>query len=304
MLLNGAGLSAADPILKGLGVEWRFASSTMDIASLVEAWIDTNSVIFPGTTSVKVGLSPAATVLTSGNAGTYDDVTKEYTISSTTGLTVGDPIYLSHASLVAGIYLIAGIPLATKVLITGNPLNGLGAKTAISYQVGWQYDGVAGTAPLVSSGAGTKIDFKVRAQDSLGNQTDFTDFAYFADAPAGTSYISIGGQAYDANGTVNDTSPTLTILSGWTNNGGVSHVELAAHSVQAVNNFTWADTTTGEKTIAYAETSNNFLASAGDGQKYGQLRFKSKSGGVTVNVDIAVKIDTTGPTITMALAGR
>jgi hypothetical protein len=303
MLLNGAGVSAADPTLKNLSIEFVFAASSMDVASLVEAWIDTTNS-FPGTNSVKSSLSPAATVLTSGAAGTYDDTTKQYALGSTTGLSVGDYYYLSHASLTAGVFKIATIPDGTHVTIVGNPLNGLGNKTGIAYQVGWRYLGVLGTSPLVSSGGGQINYFKVRAQDSAANQTDAIDNSYIRDAPSGANYIAIGGKTYDGTDTTNTLANTLAILSAWTNKGGVSHVELANHSVEAVNNFTW---TTGggtaEKTISAAESSGLTL-SAGDGIKYGQLRLKDASGGQTVNVDIAINVDTGAPTIVMSLVGR
>lgn len=302
ILVNGAGGSTADPILKGLGVEWRFAASTMDIATLTEAWIDT-AAGFPGTNSVKASLSPAATVVTSGNAGTYNDTSKAWTISSTTGMTAGDSIYLSHASITAGIYQIASVVNGTDLTIVSNPLNGQGNKTGISYQIGWQYDGTAGTSPIISSAGGQQVFFKVRASDGASNQTDTSDSAYFRDALSGSSYISIGGQSYNG-GVTNDATPTLDILSGWTNRGGISHVVLANHSTQGVNHFTWSDDSTTEKTIASVLAGGMKITGA-DGAKYGQIKFRSASGsGVEVAVDISMTLDTTGPTIAMQLAGR
>src|SRR4051812_15348271 len=111
VLLNGAGISAADPTENGLAVEIVFVSPSMDVATLNGAWIDQGAG-FPGTNSIVSGLSPANTVVIGGNAGTYDDTTKRLSIVSTTGLSVGDYIYLSHASITAGIYKIASIPVA------------------------------------------------------------------------------------------------------------------------------------------------------------------------------------------------
>lgn len=302
LVLNSAGASAADPILKNLGIEWVIAASTMDVATFTDAWIDTTAT-FPGTNSVKSSLSPAATVLTAGNAGSYDDTTKRYSISSTTGLVVGDFLYLSHASLTAGVYQIASIPVAGAVTLTSNPLNGQGNKTGISYQVAWRYDGTTGTAPITSSSGGQINYAKVRVSDSANNQTDASDTFYVRDAPASTSFITIDGKDYTGQ-TTNQSSPTFNLLPGWTNRGGVTYVELANHSVQSVNNFTFSDGTITEKTLASVLT-NGLKLSAGDGVKYGRLLLKSKSGAaVTYGVDISITLDSTGPTITLALFGR
>lgn len=305
ILLNGAGASAADPILKGLGFEWILAASTMDIATLTDAWIDT-AAGFPGTNSVKSSLTPAATVLTSGTNASYDDTTKRYTISSTTGLIVGDYIYLSHASLTAGVYQIATLPGAGLFTLVNNPLNGQGNKTLISYQVAWRYAGTAGTAPSVSSGGGTQNHYKVRASDSAANVSDATDTDYIRDAPGGSAYIAVGGQNF-TGATINTATPSLNILSGWTNNGGISHVEFTTHSVQtSKSDFRHSDGSLTEKAIATAESNglNLTTGTPGDGQKFGRVLFKSKAGGVTVGVDLDITLDTTGPTIVMQLAGR
>lgn len=303
LLMNGAGGSAADPILKSLGLTWVLAASTMDIAELVDTWID-QAAGFPGTTSVKGSLSPAATVLTSGTNAAYNDTTKRYTISATTGLTVGDFIYLSHASLTAGVYKIATLPAAGEFTLETNPLNGQGDKTNISYQVAWKFDGVAGTAPLASSAGGQINYWKVRAEDSTNVVTDASDTSYVRDAPStATDYILIDGKAYTGQ-TSNTNSPSLSILPGWTNNGGIVIVSFAAHSVQTGNtDFRHSDGTTGEKALSVAEA-NGLNLTAGDGQKYGRIIFKAKAGGVSVGVDVDMLIDTTGPAIVMQLLGN
>jgi hypothetical protein len=302
LLMNLAGTTAADPILKNLGIEWIIAASTMDIATFTDAWIDT-AAGFPGTNSVKSSLTPAATVLTSGNAGTYDDTTKQYAIGSTTGIIVGDYYYLSHASLTAGVYAIASIIDATHVTIVGNPLNGLGNKTAIAYQIAWRYAGVSGTAPSVSSPSGQQNFYKVRASDSSANQIDASNDNYIRDPLAGSSFISVNGQSY-LGASINTLTPTFDFLSGWTNRGGVSHLALGSHSVQTGNtDFRWGDTTITEKTSSAARASG-FSLTAGDGIKYGSIKFKSKSSGVIYSVDMSVTVDSTAPTIVMTLAGR
>jgi hypothetical protein len=302
LLVNGAGGSAADPILRNLGLELVVSSSSMDVAEFVNAWVDTTAG-FAGTNSISSGLSPAASVLTSGNAGTYNDTTKRYTISSTTGLSVGDYIYLSHASLTAGSYKILAIPASGDITLVTNPLDGTGNKTGISYQVAWRYLVTAGTAPTVSSAGGQINYLKSRVEDSSDNATDTADTFYLRDAPSGTSFITIAAKDYTGQVT-NDNTPSFGLLSGWTNRGGVSHVELATHSVQGVNNFQWGDTTTSEKTLSAAVTSG-FLLSAGDGIKYGRLLLKSKAGAaVTYGVDISITLDTGGPTIVLGIYGR
>ena len=302
LLLNGAGGSAADPILHGLGGFWSFAASTMDISTLTEAWLDQDAD-FPGDNSIKSSLTPAATVLTAGTAGTYNDTNKRYTISSTTGLSVGDRIYLSHASLTAGIYEIATLPAAGDFTLVSNPLDGQGNKTAINYQVAWTYSVTFGTSPSVSSSGGTQNWFKVRASDSGANQTDASDSFYIRTAPAGSSYLSIDSKSYTGQ-TTNDSTPSFALLSSWTNNGGVSHIAFTNHSVQTGNtDFRHSDGTTGEKTTSTTET-NGLSFTAGDGQKYGRILLKAKAGGVSVGVDLDMILDTGGPTIVMSLTGR
>lgn len=302
ILLNGAGGSAGDPVLKNLGGTFVFAASTMDIASISDVWLDQNNT-FPGTNSIKSSLSPAATVLTAGTTGSYDDTSKEYTISSTTGLTVGDYIYLSHASLTAGVYKIATLPSAGKLTLTSNPLNGQGNKTNISYQVGWKYDLTFGTSPMSSDGTGVQNFFKVRASDSSPAQTDAVDSTFVRDAPSGANYISIDGKDFTGQIT-NDSTPSISILAAWANNGGISHVAFTNHSVQTGStDFRHSDATTGEKTIATTE-SNGLSLTAGDGAKFGRILLKATPGGVSVGVDLEMTLDTSGPVITMVLAGR
>jgi hypothetical protein len=302
LLLNGAGGSAADPILKGLGLEWVIAPTTMDAAVFSDAWVDQATGI-PGTASIKGSLSPAATVVISGNAGSYDDTAKQLTISSTTGLSVGDYLYLSHASITSGVYQIATLPAAGKVTLVVNPFNGLGNKTGISYQACWRYVGTAGTAPIVSSGAGTQNFFKARTQDSVGNNGQLESTCTVADAPAGAAFIALAGKSYTGQ-TVNVTAPSLAILPAWANAGGVAFLELANHSVQARNDFTFGDATITERSLAAAKASG-LKVTAGDGIKYGRLNLKSmSSGAVIVGVDLDLTIDTLGPTLTFLLNGR
>lgn len=302
LLVNGAGISAADPVLRNLGVDLVTAASTMDIATLTDVWIDT-AAGFPGTDSVKGSLSPAATVLTSGNSGTYSDTTKRYTISSTTGLTVGDYIFLSHASLTDGIYKILAIPASGEITIVGNPFDGTGDKTGIAYQIAWKYAGITGTAPIVSSGGGQINYLKTRAADSGGNITDSSDTFYVRDAPSGVSFIAIDGKDYTGQST-NDPTPSFALLSGWTNRGGVSHIELVNHSVESSNQFRWGDTTTAEKTLSDAIASG-LSFTGGDGIKYGRLLLKSAaSAAITYGVDISITVDSTGPTLSFGIYGR
>lgn len=302
ILMNGAGGSAADPILKNLGFTWIIGASSMDVADFEDAWIDT-AAGFPGTNSVESSLSPSSAVLTAGNAGSYNDTNKQYALGSTTGLSVGDYFYLSHGSLTAGIYKIATIPDGTHVTITDNPLNGTGNQTGIAYQIAWRYDGVAGTSPSVSSGGGQQNFYKVQVEDSDDNETQSSDSNYIRDPLSGSSFIAIDGKDY-TNQRTSDSTPSFNLLSGWTNRGGVSHVELGAHSVQTSNtDFRWGDTTTAEKTLS-AALSSGFNLTSGDGHKYGSLKLRSASGGVTYSVDIDITLDTTAPTITLTLVGR
>ena len=302
LLINGAGTSAADPILDGLRIKLAFAASTFDITTVNDAWID-QAAGFPGTNSVKASLSPAATVVTAGVAGAYNDTADQLTISSTTGLTAGDPIYLSHATITDGIYLIASVVDGTLLTLVSDPFAGGGDQTGISYQVGWAYTQDAGTAPIVSSGAGTQNYFKVDAEDVNTNATEQSDTFYVRDAPAGADYIALDGGAYTGQ-LVPDTALTLAILTAWANKGGIATVELADHSGQGVNNFTWTSGGgTAERTVALAETSG-VTATAGDGMKYGRFLFRSLAGSAsTLGVDFSVQLDTSGPTIVLTAFG-
>ncbi len=306
ILLNAAGASAADPTLKNLTVEFVAACTSFDVASVTNAWLD-QAAGFPGTNSVSASLSPAASVLTAGiGTGTYDDTTKNWAIGSTTGLSVGDYYYLSHASITAGIYKIATIVDGTHVTIVNNPLNTLGNKTSISYQVAWRYIATLGTAPLVSSGAGTQNYFKFQAQDAEGNIVQQSDYLYIRDAPAGSGYIAIATLTYDGTGSSNTPlTLALNILGAWANRGGIATVTLANSVGQAgVNNFTFQDGTIAEKTIA-AAIASGLKVTTGDGMKYGRLLFRDLTASVnTVGVDIAINIDTTAPSMSLFLIGR
>ncbi len=301
VILNAAGVSANDPILKGLSGELVIGSSTFDTATFADAWLDTAATI-PGTNSIKASVSPAATVVTAGiGTGTYSDTTKAYTISTTTGLTVGDYLYMQQASLPAGFYKILTIVNATSVTLTTNPLDGGGNKTGISYQVAWRYAATYGTAPIVSSVTGQINYLKARLTDGAAQNGDLAESFFVRDAPVGSAYVSIGAVNYTGS-IIATLTPAFNLLSAWANKGGVSHVQLANHSVQASNSFRWGDTTTTEKTIS-AAIASGFNLVAGDGIKYGRLLLKSKTNGLTIGVDIDVTVDTTGPTVLFFVAG-
>ena len=302
LLLNGAGASAADPILKGLGLEWVINPVSMDVATLNDAWIDQATGI-PGSASVKGSLSPAASVIISGNAGTYDDTAKQLGIASTTGLSVGDYLYLSHPAITPGAYQIATIPGPGLVTLTANPFNDLGNKTGIGFQNCWRFVGTTGTAPIVSSPTGAQNVFKARTQDSVGNNGQLESTCFVEDAPAGAAFIALGGKGFTGQ-TVNVLAPSLAVLPGWANAGGITCLELANHSVQARNDFTFRDGTTTEKALTFAQASG-LKVTPGDGIKYGRLNLKSKaSGTVIVGIDLDLTIDTIGPTLTFILNGR
>lgn len=300
VLLNGAGTSAADPILHGLGFEWVIEPTTMDTSVMTGAWVDTSAGI-PGTNSAT--LSPLASVITSNTTGAYSDTTKRLTISSTTGLVTGDYIYVSHGSITAQPVKVTVVD-GTNVTMVPNPFNGLGDKTGVSYQVSWRSILTAGTSPTTSSGGGTQNFYKARLDDSLSNHGDLSETNYIRTAPAGTSYISIGGISYTGLNRISNLSPTLSILSTWTNTGGIATVQLANHSVQSVNNFTFGDLSVAEKATA-AAISGGLKVSSGDGNKYGQLKFRSLLGSaVVVSVDIDVLLDTAAPGVAFNVYGR
>jgi hypothetical protein len=295
--LNGAGSSTLDPILNGLTEEIIIGANTFDVASVSDVWIENTSII-PGTAgSIKSNLSPAASTLTVGLAsGTYNDTNKQYSITSTTGLTVGDYLYLEQAALPGGLYKIASIVNATNFTLVTNPLNGLGNKTGISYQVAWKYNATNGTAPI-SIGLNY---LKARLFDGANNG-DLAESFYVQNPPSGSAFVSIGGKNYTGE-TIATLVPSFDLLPGWANKGGVSQVELTNHSSQNVNHFKWGDNTTAEKNIAAALT-GGFNLTPGDGMKYGRLLLKSASGGNSIGVDLAITLDTTGPGVVFLVRG-
>jgi len=302
LLVNGAGVSAADPILDGLTCQFVFAASTFDIATVVESWLDQTSG-FPGTSSVRSSLTPAYTVVTAGTTGDYNDTSKQVDVGSTTGLTAGDAMYFSHASITDGFFILASVVDGTDITLESDPFDGGGNLTdEITYQVGWSFIEAIGTAPIVSDAPGDQNYFKARVQDSGTNETDAEDSFWARDALSGAAYIALDGATYVGQ-TFGDTLLTLAILAGWTNQGGISHVTLANHSVQVVNNFTW---TVGggiaEKTLAAAETSGLTCAN-GAAINYGALEFRTKSGGVALSVDIDAIVDSAGPTVVFTAVG-
>ena len=298
LTLNGAGGVQADPILAGLGIQLVGAASSMDVASVLDAFIDSVTG-FPGSTTVKSSLTPAATVITAGATGSYNDTSKNWTISSTTGLSANDAIYLSHASITDGVYQIASVVDGTNLTITGNPLNGSGNQSNIAYQVAWSWIGATDAVPVNHSAAGDQNFWKFDADDGSVNSQSEENF-WVADAPSNADFVEIEGGTY-AGQTASDNLLTLDLVRNWTNNGGISHVEIANHSVQVANDFTWTSGGgTGE--VALATAQGGLTADAGDGAKYGRLIFRALPGSAhTVEVDIDITVDTTGPVITMAL---
>lgn len=293
LTINGAGGAAGDPFLAGLGMLLTLGASTFDVAQVNEAGIDQVSG-FPITQTMKAALSPAATVLTSGTSGGYNDTTKQWNIGDTSGLSVGDYIYLFHGSITPGLYPIASIVDGANVTIVGNPLNSAGNQSNVSFQVAWTWEGAAGAAPSVSSVGGTENWFKAELQDANPVVSQSENNIYLRDLPASPLAIAGGGHS---GGTVSDTALALAVLSAWANKGGVTHVEMANHSGQGVNNFTWTNGGgTGENTVATAQ--GGLTIASGDGMKYGRLILKGSAGSAyTVGIDIDVNLDTSGPGI-------
>lgn len=314
-LLNLAGDSAANPILAGLNIDDIFYTTSFDVATVVDTWVDTTPTVRVGS-SVKSLLAPAATNLTAGiGTGSYNNTTKVYSLPGVTGLIPGTYIYLSHAAITADLFEVATNPAAGQVTLVTNPLTGQD-RTGISFQVAWTYTGVAGTAPLVSSDAGTRNYLKAQMNNSLGTSQDIVDSIWLRNAPTATKkLIVIGGQDI-TGGIVGTDSPTFDFLPDWVNGssvrtyGGVSHVKLASHSVGGVNNFTWGDGSTGEKTIADA-ISSGLKVTGIDGLKRGRLLVSNKSDaagqgqvpGTFVGFDMSVTKDTSKPVLAIAFRG-
>lgn len=289
-LLNGAGTDVNDPILKGLGMIWIISPESMDVSSVTNFWLDSSSG-FPGTNSVTT--TPVSSTIEKGTTGSYNDTLDQLTIGSTTGLGAGDWQYLSHASITDGIYEIATIVDGTKVTLVGDPFAGNGDKTNITYQVCWTWEGTAGTAPSILDGVSY---YKSDVTDGL-NPVQTEDTNYIKSPPSGSNYIAIDSKSYTGQIT-NDTSPSLSVLGGWSAQGGVSYVALSGTG--AFWNVGLDDQT--EKTIASATL---IYLSAGDGAKTFSMIMKSKSGGAQ-NVTLAcdITLDTQAPTIVHYIKGR
>lgn len=293
ILLNSAGVSAADPILKGLGLDVIFFSSSFDRATNNDFGIDQNSSATI-TNSVKGSVSPSDTVFISGTTGSYTQATTSYNIGTNTGVSVGDWIYLAHGSLTDGIYRIASLVSSDSVTVEGNELTA--DQSNVSYDLAHTYSTDTGTSPIVSSAGGTENWAKYDVEDAGSNQTEGNDNFFVRDAPAGSSLVAIDGVSYTGQ-TFSDGTFSLAILSAWANNGGVSHIELVS------GDFTWTNGGgTGEVTLAVAE--GGLTASAGDGAKSGTLKLKSRSGSATsVDVALSATIDSSGPIMSVTLRG-
>lgn len=297
LLVNGAGGSAADPILKGLGLTLAAAAESVDIATVTDAWIDT-SAGFPGTNSVRSSLSPDPdTVFTAGINGSYNNTSGELNIGDTTGLSAGDALYLSHAAITSGIYRIESVESGTSVTIENDPFGGAD-RTNVVYQVAYVYDAVAGTAPVSSSGAGQINYWKFEGQDEFGLDGEGSDSFYVRDEPNGSAFIAIGGGNYTGN-VLTDATPALNVLGGWANKGGVATIEIVSAS-----GIEWGDGGTAERSLSSAESAGLSLT-GGDGEKTATLRLRSLQGSsVSKDVAVSVTLDTTGPSIVVAVFAR
>jgi hypothetical protein len=303
--LNSAGNSAADSIVQGAPFEWVIRPETMDVSTVSGVWIDT-AAGFPGTNSVLGSLSPASSITTRGTSASYTHSTRTLNIGSSTGLVAGDKVWVNHGSITPGLVEVESIPNGSSVILLAASNLFTADQTNVSFQVAWRYLGVAGTAPSVSSGAGQINHLKAQLSDSAGNTTQQVETHFVKTLPAGALLAAISGIAYNAGGTTNDNTPTLSILNAFgTNNGGATFVHLANHGTQGVLNAQWGDTSTTEKTFANAVSLGLTLTGA-DGIKYGRLVLRTKSGSsnAVVNIDFAITLDASGPTITFAVYGR
>jgi hypothetical protein len=306
-----AGVSAADPFLNGLGGELSFGATTRDIATVLGAYLNPTSGAT--TNNVTASLSPASTVVTSTSAATYDDTTKRLAFT-TTGLAVGDLFEASHSSINSGTSFMARvvtIPVANFVTLVRvsdsiDPFSGGGNRTLVGVQVSWRYIITAGSGNSVSSAGGSANYWRQQAADSASNTATQENVLFIRNAPVDGTYVQINAQ--DATGTTaagNTTTPVLSILSGWTNKGGIATVALANHGTQAVNHLKWADSSTGEKTLAAVNALAMGAVTNANGINYGRLVFRSKAASaVTGTVDVQYTTDTTPPTLEAYFLGN
>lgn len=295
MLLNAAG-GPGDAILAALGFEVVFFCSSIDVDQVNNAALDPASGAV--TNSLITSLSPASSVVEGGTDGAFDG-TDTYTFGSTAGWSVGDQVWMGHASITNGVYEISQIVNGTQVKFSENPLFGAGIQSNISYQVGWRIPYATMQTELLSSGAGTINYAKFLAQDVGANEGSVEDSFYVMDQPVGSALIAIEGVNYTGQ-TVADVNLSLSVLGAYANNGAVTHLELAPHSTAAVNDASWNVGGTGEITLAQAE--NGMVISGGDGMKYFQILLKSKAGSAQpLAIDCSVNLDSSAPQMAVTL---
>jgi hypothetical protein len=213
------------------------------------------------------------------------------------------------------VFEVATNPSAGQVTFVEDPLTGQD-RTAISYQVAWTYTGVAGTAPLLSSAAGSQNYLKAQMSNSVGGSQDIVDSIWCRNAPTESGkFVAINGQNI-TGGTVGTDTPTFDLLPDWVNGssvrtyGGITHVKLGNHSVSGTNEMTWGDDTVGEKTVAQAIASNLKLVGV-DGLKRSRLFVTNKSGstalgqlpGTYIGFDMSTTKDTSKPILAIAFRG-
>lgn len=305
-----AGSSASDPFLNGLRVEFVFGASTFDIFTVDRVGIDQVSG-FPSTDNSTSNLSPAATVITNGTAGSYNDTNKRLTITSTAGLSVGDYLLVAHSSVNGGnafLVRILSIPVAGSVTFETpdgtNPFDGGGNRTNVSYQVAWRLALTAGNSPTVSSASGTQNYIKHRSSDQASNQAQQEESFWIRNKPSNA--ITLQSQDAEAGAAGNSTNPVLRVLSAWDNRGGVRTLEWANHSTLSRNDFRWSDNGTDERAFTVAELGSGIPLNltAGDGVKAGRLLLRARQGSsVYVGLDITYNLDSTAPTLVMAVYG-
>ncbi|MEO0852260.1 MAG: hypothetical protein AAFY15_01980 [Cyanobacteria bacterium J06648_11] len=305
---GNAGESAANPILKGLGLEHIIIPTSADVEQNLGAFLD-QAPGFPGTNDVSNNLSPLETVYILGANGSYNDTTKEYTLATTAGLSIGDLLYVSHPLAVDGAYVIDGIN-GNAVTVTDNSLDGLGAQTGITYQNCWRYIEIAGNLPTVSSAAGQLNVLKAEGEDSSSNQGTVEGDYYLRDAPTGSLLLALGGADYDAVplAVVSSNQIAADILSPWADRGGVTEVAIGSNDTSSTLDATWWDGSTTPKLLDDIITQNAgagaILLSAGDGDKFGKFLLRSDvDSSIQFGVNWGVKVDTSAPVLTLTLRG-
>ncbi len=288
--LNSAGVSPTDPMLAGLGLEFRVASPSRDsvqdgagVPGRPNFFVDQTGL--PVSNDQKTALSPdsidnqadgvisASNVLTSVGVGSWD-----------TDIVLGDFIYLSHSNITDGLYSVSSVSGANLTL--GSDYT-FGAQTGVLFQIGWRLVTKTNTSPFVSSLSGQINFIQVKGKDGSGNAGSQEENFYVRNNPS--DIIELDGLFYTGKTLATTTVPIAFFIS-WANKGGAATVAI----FDTVLGEGGGSGQVTEITEAAIGSVTQIVLSSGDAKKSFTVRFRSKTGSTDfVDVLCDVTLDTT-----------